>query len=73
MTMGKELNLPGPASNVTRLPLFLDICLNVSQIFILLVTIAAAVLSIQAKADVLTVIFRTAITIAGSWYTGFHL
>jgi hypothetical protein len=65
MTMGKELNpmLPGPASNTTRLPLLLDICLNISLIFVLLVAITTAILSILAKADVLTVILRTAIAI----------
>jgi len=56
-------NLPVPESTTTRLPLLVDICLQVSQIFILLVAIITAVVSIVARVDTLTVILRTAIAI----------
>ncbi len=55
--------LPGPTSNATRLPLLVDICLNISQIFVLLVAIVTAVASILAKVDVLTVVLRTGVAI----------
>jgi len=56
-------NLPVPESNATRLPLLVDICLQVSQILILVVAIITAILSIVARVDTLTVILRTAIAI----------
>jgi hypothetical protein len=67
MTMGKELSpsLPGPASRTTRLPLLVDICLNVSQIIVLIVAVITAILSILANVDALTVILRTAVAIIG--------
>ncbi len=65
MNTGKEImsTLPGPTSHATRLPLLVDISLTVSQIFILIVAIVTAVLSIFAHADTLTVILRTAVAI----------
>jgi hypothetical protein len=56
-------NLPIPASSTTRLPLLVDLCLTLSQIFVLLVAIVTAVLSIFARVDALTVILRTAVAI----------
>ncbi len=55
--------LPGPASHATRLPLLVDICLNISQIFVLVVAIITAVASILARVDVLTVVLRTGVAI----------
>lgn len=65
MTAGTGLDpmLPGPASRTTRLPLLLDVFMNVTQILILLVAIATAVISILNHAGPLTVIIRTAVAI----------
>ncbi len=56
-------NLPVPESNASRLPLLVEVLLHVSQIFILVVAVATAVVSIMANADILTVILRTAVAI----------
>jgi len=65
MMADRELkpNLPVPVSSTTRLPLLVDLCLSVSQIFVLLVAIITAALSIFARVDALTVILRTAVAI----------
>lgn len=65
MMAGTEMDpmLPGPASRTTRLPLILDVFLNISQLFVLLVAIATAVLSFMAKVDFITIVIRTAIAI----------
>ena len=75
MTMSKDLSpsLPGPASRTSRLPLLLDVCLNVTQILILVVAVLTAVLSILARADILTVILRTAVAIIAIGLPGFLL
>ena len=56
-------SLPVPASNSSHLPLFVDICLNASQIIVLVVAIITGIVSILARVDALTVILRTAIAI----------
>lgn len=65
MMAGTEMDpmLPGPASRTTRLPLILDVILNISQLFVLLVAIVTAVLSVMARADIVTVVIRTAVAI----------
>lgn len=65
MAMGNDLShtLPGPTSHTSRLPLLVDICLTVSQIVILLVAAATAILSILANVDFLTIILRTGVAI----------
>lgn len=55
--------LPGPASQTSRLPLLVDLFLNISLIFVLLVAIITAVASVLARVDVVTVVFRTGIAI----------
>jgi hypothetical protein len=56
-------NLPVPESNSARLPLLVDICLQVSQIFVLVVAVATAIVSIMARAEILMVILRTAVAL----------
>lgn len=56
-------NLPVPESNSSRLPLLVDICIHVSQIIILLVAVATAVISILSQAELAMVILRTAVAI----------
>lgn len=60
---GQNPMLPGPASRTTRLPLVLDIVMNISQIFVLIVAIVTAIVSIMTKVDAITVIMRTAVAI----------
>lgn len=56
-------NLPVPESNATRLPLLVDICLQVSQILVLVVAVVTAIVSIMARAEILMVILRTAVAL----------
>jgi len=56
-------NLPVPECNESRLPLLVDVLLHLSQLFILVVAVTTAIVSIMANADVLTVILRTAVAI----------
>lgn len=57
--------MPGPASQTARLPLLVEICLTVTQVLIIVTAGATAILSIIARADVLTIILRTAAAILG--------
>jgi hypothetical protein len=63
MEKGLTVSLPGPASPTTRLPLIIEISLTVSQIFVLIVACTTAILSIIARADILTIFIRTAAAI----------
>ncbi len=65
MRVDKDIisNLPGPASSANRLPLLVDIFMNLSQIFVLVVAIITAVLSVLANVEPLIVILRTAVAI----------
>lgn len=56
-------SLPVPESSSSRLPLLVEIMLHISQIFILLVAVATAIVSLLAGADILTVVLRTAVAI----------
>jgi hypothetical protein len=56
-------NLPVPESNSARLPLLVDICLQVSQILVLVVAVATAIISIMAQAEIWMVILRTAVAL----------
>lgn len=63
--MDKELslNLPGPSSQSARIPLLVEITFTASQVVIVLVTLATAIVSFFAKADVLTITFRTIVAL----------
>jgi hydrogenase-4 membrane subunit HyfE len=63
--MDKELSLtlPGPSSQSTRIPLLVEMTFNASQVVIVVVTLATAILSFFAKADVITITFRTIVAL----------
>jgi hypothetical protein len=63
MEKGLTASLPGPASQTAKLPLLVELSLIVSQILVLVVACTTAILSIIARADVLTIFFRTAVAI----------
>jgi hypothetical protein len=60
-----NVSMPGPASQSTRLPLLVEVSLTATQILVLVVAALTAILSILARADVITIFVRTAAAILG--------
>jgi ABC-type microcin C transport system permease subunit YejB len=58
-----SVTLPGPSSRTARLPLLVEISLTVTQILVFVVAVTTAVLSIIARAEILTIFLRTAVAI----------
>jgi hypothetical protein len=73
MEKSMTVSLPGPASHTARLPLLVEISLTVTQILVVVVAGATAILSIIAQADLLTIFIRTVTAILGIGIPAFLL